>query len=65
MFAYPLTIDAADREGAAKVLIDLGWDGRVGGQRRRAEVPFVVLARGTLIAIALGAAALLLRIALG
>src|SRR5687768_4700258 len=39
MFAYPLVIHAADRDRAAAVLIDLGWDGRSAGRRRVERSP--------------------------
>lgn len=64
MFVYVISVPVADRERAASVLIDLGWDGSAAG-RQGEPIPMRTVVRGGLVALALGAAALALRIAIG
>lgn len=69
LFAYGLWLPATERERAAQVLIDAGWDGRYGqspeGARSSMSAGYVV--RGTLVALAASAlfVAVLLRAGAG
>lgn len=65
LFSYGLWLPVVDREEAAQVLIDAGWDGRYGQSKERSRnamsAGYVV--RGTLVALAASAlfVAVLLR----
>ena len=55
---------AAARERAAAVLIDLGWDGRDGTMTGRGRVDLGYALRGAVIAVAVAAVLVVLRVVL-
>jgi hypothetical protein len=65
LFAYAVWVPADDREEAASVLIDAGWDGRYGEQSRGGGMSTGYVVRGTLIAIAIAVGLVVLRMATG
>lgn len=52
LFAYPIFVPAEQRERAAAVLIDNGWDGRFGSVNRAQGMDTTTLVRGTIAILA-------------
>ena len=63
MFAYPLLVPREERERAAGVLVDQGWDGRAGQRGEPAD--FGRALRGALLATAAGVAVAVLLLLRG
>ena len=62
LFAYAVWVPATDREQAAAILIDEGWDGQYGERDSGASMTTSYVVKGTLVALA--AAALFVTILL-
>lgn len=62
-FVYPVSVPAAERDRAAAVLIDHGWNGRF-GSRNVAPMSYRSMLRGALIVVAISAALMLLLVGL-
>ena len=61
LFAYPLFVPRGEREAAASVLVDQGWDGRFGQTPAggRSAIGLNVALRGALFAVLSGVAVVL------
>ncbi|GMU41384.1 MAG: hypothetical protein AMXMBFR23_22500 [Chloroflexota bacterium] len=62
-FVYPISVPLVDRDRAAAVLIDAGWNGAVEGDRRAAPASTGGALRGALWALLAAAAVIAWRVA--
>jgi hypothetical protein len=62
-FVYPVNVPAEDRDRAAAVLIDHGWNGRF-GSRHVAPMSYGTMLRGALVVVAISAAIMLILVGL-